>query len=65
MKTVLPKIFVDLVNTLSTYKVIISLLALRFVRVNVAVSPSPLNVSLSIFSKMIAKGSRCFVVLLS
>ena len=56
VNTVLPKIFVVFVNTLSTYKVIVSLFALRFVKVNVDVSPSPLNVSLVTFSKIIAKG---------
>ena len=47
------------------YKVMISLLSFRFVKVNVAVSPSPLNVSLVTFSKMIEKGSRCVVEPLS
>ena len=35
---------------------IVSLFALRFVKVNVVVSPSPLNVSLVTSSKIIAKG---------
>ena len=39
----------------------ISLLSFKFVRVKVAVSPSPLNVSLVTLSKINEKGSRCVV----
>ena len=55
VKTVLPKRSVALINTLSTYKVIVSLFAFRFVRVKTFVSPSPLNVSLAHSSSIIEK----------
>ena len=61
VKTVLPNAFVVFVNALSTYKVITSLFAFKFVRVNVAVSPSPLKVSLVTFSKINENGSRCVI----
>ena len=40
---------------------LLSLLAFTFVRVNTVVSPSPKNVSDSIVSNAILKGSKCVV----